>query len=94
MKPRRILSLALIVVLLGGPGRALAADGDSMVRTKSGLNGLSVVNTVCYLLGCQVKVALLGSVWPRRLALVGVVTSLTRAWNSTVKTASVEAVLT
>src|SRR5204863_1256546 len=58
MKPRSILSVALIVVLLGGAGRAFAADGDSMVRTKSGLDGLGVVNTLCHLLGCQVLGAL------------------------------------
>jgi hypothetical protein len=54
MKARSILGVALAVLLLAGTGQAVAADGDSMVRTKSGLDGLPIVNTLCRLLGCQV----------------------------------------
>src|SRR5262249_2670950 len=41
-----------------GAGRAAAADGDSMVRTRSGLDGFAVVNALCALMGCQVLGAL------------------------------------
>src|ERR1051325_4347847 len=54
MKPRWIPSLVLAAVLFGGAGPALAADGDSMVRTRSGLDGLPIISSVCRLLGCQV----------------------------------------
>jgi len=54
MKPRWIPSLVLAAVLFGGAGPALAADGDSMVRTRSGLEGLPIISSVCRLLGCQV----------------------------------------
>jgi thermitase len=37
---------------------AAAAGGDKIVRTKSGLNGLNVINTVCRLVGCQVLLTL------------------------------------
>jgi thermitase len=48
--------LALFVGSAAMP--AAAAEGDKIVRTKSGLDGLTVINAACELLGCTVLLSL------------------------------------
>jgi hypothetical protein len=59
MRVRRLVSLsaAVLVAWLAITGSASAAS-RSIVRTKPGLNGWNVINTVCDLFGCQVVRAL------------------------------------
>jgi hypothetical protein len=58
MKSRRLVRclLAVAVALAALPTRAEAlSDNRYIVRIKSGLDGLSVIHTVCSLLGCTVR---------------------------------------
>jgi subtilisin family serine protease len=59
MKARRFIcvSVAVLVAWLAITGSASAAD-RSIVRTKTGLDGWSVIRSVCALYGCQVVRAL------------------------------------
>ena len=57
MKSRWLIGL-ILGAMLSAPPVAMAAQGDKIVRTKSGLNGLKVVNVLCALLGLQLKGAL------------------------------------
>lgn len=54
MKSRALVWVVLAVFLVSAAGPAGAAEGDKIVRTKSGLDGLKVINSVCRLLGCTV----------------------------------------
>jgi subtilisin family serine protease len=54
MKQRWLVGFVLAVFVFALAAPAAAAGGDKIVRTKSGLDGLKVINSVCRLLGCQV----------------------------------------
>ena len=54
MKARWIVGSVLAVFLGSMVGPAAAGEGDKIVRVKSSLDGLRVVNAACRLLGCTV----------------------------------------
>ena len=54
MKARWLTGTVLMITLLTLASPAAAGQGDKIVRVKPGLNGLSVINTVCHLVGCTV----------------------------------------
>jgi hypothetical protein len=73
MKSKWLVSLVLAVFVATAAAPVSADQGDSMVRTKSGLNGNVVINAICQLLGCQVLLGLdvaPGSTEPGSLYLV------------------------
>jgi hypothetical protein len=73
---------------------AAAADGDKIVRTKSGLDGWSVINSLCILRGCTVLGALdtlPGQTQPSSLFLVrGLVDTVVSLLLSTLGLQSIE----
>ena len=58
MKSKGLAWLMVVVLLVSAAAPASAAQGDKIVRTRDGLDGLTVVNSLCRLLGCQVLLAL------------------------------------
>lgn len=54
MKARWLVGLVLAVFVVSVASPAAAGEGDKIVRTKSSLDGLKVISTVCRLLGCSV----------------------------------------
>src|SRR5262252_4824581 len=60
MQPFRVnrpsFAIILITIVLAAGARPAAATGSArtIVRTRSGLDGLSVIHSACNLLGCQV----------------------------------------
>jgi thermitase len=54
MKARWLAGLLLAVFIVSLATPVAAGQGDKIVRTRSGLDGLTVVNSVCRFLGCQV----------------------------------------
>jgi subtilisin family serine protease len=54
MMSRGLVWVVLAVFLVSAAVPAGAAEGDKIVRTKSGLDGWSVINSACRLLGCTV----------------------------------------
>jgi subtilisin family serine protease len=58
MKGRWLVGPVLAALVFSMATSASAAEGDKIVRTKAGLNGLKVLNVVCVLLNCQNKGAL------------------------------------
>src|SRR5260221_14779687 len=55
MKTRWLVWLVLAVFVSSATATpVLAANGEKIVRTKSGFVGCTVINTVCGLLGCTV----------------------------------------
>ena len=53
MKRRWCAGLVLAVLVFSTARPVGAAEGDKIVRTRLGLEGLPVINSVCRLLGCQ-----------------------------------------
>jgi subtilase family protein len=58
MTSKWLVCLVLALYVAAGAAPVSAAQGDSIVRIKAGLNGNSVINAVCNLLGCQVLLGL------------------------------------
>ena len=96
MKTRWLVWLVLAVFVSSATATpVLAANGDKIVRTKSGLVGWTVINTVCGLLGCTVLGSLdtpPGQTQPSSLFLVrGLVDTVVTLLMSLLGIASVEA---
>src|SRR5207245_9418907 len=54
MRTRWVVCLVVALSLASLAAPAAAAQGDKIVRTKSGLDGLKVINALCLLRGCTV----------------------------------------
>src|SRR5687767_12228776 len=58
MRSRGLVWLMVAVLLVSAAAPVSAASGDKIVRTKVGLDGLKVVESLCRLLGCTVLFAI------------------------------------
>jgi subtilisin family serine protease len=94
MRSRWLVCLVLALFVVSAAMPAAAAEGDKIVRTKSGLDGWKVINSVCALLGCTVLLSLdtaPGQTQPSSLFLVrGLVTTVVNLLLSLLGVVSIE----
>src|SRR5688500_2276283 len=94
MRSRWLVCVVLALFVVSAAMPAAAAEGDKIVRTKSGLDGLRGVNSLCALLGCSVLFPIdtaPGQTQPSSLFLVrGLVTTVVNLVLSLLGVLSIE----